>query len=282
LGPWLRRRRGKRGVILALGGGGARGLAHAGALAALDDHGIPVRGIVGTSIGAEIGGLYAGGLSAAHIQELVRGFDWLRTVRLFWPSLDGGGLTSGHNIESFLRDQLGDLRFADLALPFRAVATDMAGGEQVVLSEGTVVDAIRASIALPGIIRPHRMDGRTLGDGGLVNPLPADLAAAELGKPVIAVGVHPGATQREDTDQAIFGDVADQEAPPVTETLRRAIQITQAQIVDLRLASHPPDLLLTPRVADIGVLEFYEGEKAMRAGYESVTSALDRIRKLAG
>lgn len=279
----LFRRRRQRGITLALGGGGARGLAHAGVLAALADHGIPVRGIVGTSIGAEIGGLYAGGLSPSSIQGLVRSFDWLRTVRLFWPSLDGGGLTSGHNIESFLRDQLGDTTFEEAVVPLRAVATDMHSGEQAVLSEGSLVDAIRASIALPGIIRPHRLEGRTLGDGGLVNPLPVDVAYEELGGPVVAVAVHPGAVRRPETDQEVFGDTAgDEEAPPVTDTLRRAIQITQAQIVDLRLAGHPPDSLLRPAVADIGVLEFYEGEKAMRAGYECVVQALGPIRKLAG
>lgn len=282
MAAWFRRARRQQGIILALGGGGARGLAHAGILAALADHDVPVRGIVGTSIGAEIGGLYAGGLSPAAIEDLIRDFDWLRTVRLFWPSLDGGGLTSGHNIEDFLRQQLGETPFADAVVPLRAIATDMDSGEQVVLSEGPLVDAIRASIALPGIIRPHHIGGHTLGDGGLVNPLPVDVAYAELGAPVVAVAVHPGAVRQQDPDRELFGDTSGDDTPPVTDTLRRAIQITQAQIVDLRLAARPPDILLRPPVADIGVLEFYEGEAAMRAGYECAEQAMDRIRKLAG
>jgi NTE family protein len=110
-----------------------------------------------------------------------------------------------------------------------------------------------------------------------------DVTFAAFGGPVVAVAVHPGAVGASDTDQAVFGDTTgDDEAPPITETLRRAIQITQAQIVDLRLAASPPDALLRPEVADIGVLEFYEGEKAIRAGYQCAEQALDQIRKLAG
>ena len=270
------------GITLALGGGGARGLAHAGVLRLLTDHGIPVKGVVGTSIGAEIGAFYCTGLGADRIEAMAREMDWMATVKLFLPSLDSGGLTSGGNITAYLRHYLDDATFADCRPPLRAIAANMQSGQEVILSEGSLVDAVRASVALPGIISPHNIGGAFLGDGGLVNPLPVDVARAVFGGPVVAVAVHPGAREAEDDGESEpFRDpLEEQESPALMENLRRAVQITQAQLVRYRLAASPPDLLLKPVVPNMGVLEFYRGDEAFEAGAREAQASLGQLREL--
>ncbi|MFA9460342.1 patatin-like phospholipase family protein [Thiohalorhabdus sp. Cl-TMA] len=271
------------GITLALGGGGARGLAHAGVLATLADAGIPVRAVVGTSIGAEIGAFYCVGLGPDRIEDMAREMDWMATFKLFWPSLEGGALTSGRNIESYLRERLGKATFADCDPQLRAVATDMVRGDEVVLDEGGLVEAVRASIALPGLIKPFRVNGRLLGDGGLVNPLPVDVARRLFGGPVVAVAVHPGALGREEQpdDPDPFHEPQEESSgPALISNLRRAVQITQAQLVSWRVAASPPDLTLKPVVPGMGTLEFYRGREALEAGRQAAMDNLDRIQRL--
>ncbi|SCX97066.1 patatin-like phospholipase family protein [Thiohalorhabdus denitrificans] len=272
------------GVTLALGGGGARGLAHAGVLATLVDAGIPVRAVVGTSIGAEIGAFYCVGLGPDRIEDMVREMDWMATFRLFWPSLEGGALTSGRNIEAYLRERLGNGTFEGCDPPFRAVATDMRTGQQVVLDDGGLVEGVRASIALPGLIKPFKVDGRLLGDGGLVNPLPVDVARRRFGGPVVAVAVHPGARgagERAEEPDPFQESEEESAGPALIANLQRAVQITQAQLVRLRLEASPPDLTLKPVVPGMSTLEFYRGGEALEAGRKAAIENLDRIRALA-
>jgi len=273
----------RQGITLVLGGGGARGLAHAGVLRVLAGAGVSVRAVVGTSIGAEIGAFYCAGLGMERIEAMAREMDWKATLKLFWPSLDGGGLTSGRNITAYLREHLGEATFADCDPPLRAIATDMRRGRQVVLSEGGLVDAVRASIALPGIIAPHPLGDWLLGDGGLVNPLPVDVARAQFGGPVVAVAVHPGARTPEEDGEAdpFYDPMGDQEGPDLLENLRRAVQITQAQLVGYRVAESPPDLTLKPVVPGMGSLEFYRGDEAFEAGVAEAREAIERLRELA-
>ena len=276
----------KSGITLVLGGGGARGLSHAGVLRRLEEGGIPIRAVVGTSIGAEIGAFYCAGLSTEEIEELARGLDWMATLKLFWPSLDGGGgITSGRNIEAYLREQLGNKAFTDCHPPLRAIATDMRTGDEVVLDRGELVPAVRASIALPGIIAPFWVEGRLLGDGGMVNPLPVDVARETFGGPVVAVAVHPGALgagERDGEEAPFQGPQEEDQGPALLESLRRAIQITQAQLVRWHLQASPPDLMLTPVVPGMGTLEFYRGEEALEAGHRTTEAYLPHLRRMAG
>jgi NTE family protein len=270
------------GITLVLGGGGARGLAHAGVLAGLEEAGVPIKAVVGTSIGAEIGAFYASGIPPARIEAMAEELDWLATVRLFWPNFDGGGLTSGENIEAYLRERLGEATFADCHPPLRAIATDMERGREVILDSGELVAAVRASIALPGLIAPYRLDSRWLGDGGLVNPLPVDVARRTFGGPVLAVAVHPGAMSLEDGEREEpepFG--TREEHPGLTDNLRRAIQITQAQLVYWHLREDPPDSKLTPIVPGMTTLEFYRGGEAAAAGRRAVADRAEELRHLA-
>ncbi|HEX7970768.1 MAG TPA: patatin-like phospholipase family protein, partial [Thiobacillus sp.] len=175
-------------IGLALGGGAARGWAHIGVIRALADAGIEPDIVCGTSIGALVGAAYVGG-------ELDRLEAWVRslsvqTVVSFLDFSLGGGLIKGDRLIAFFRSHFVDRDIRDLARPFGAVATDLQRGREVWLREGTVTDAVRASIALPGLFTPARRDGVWLVDGGLVNPVPVSLCRAMGADLVIAVDLN--------------------------------------------------------------------------------------------
>jgi NTE family protein len=175
----------------ALGGGAARGLSHIGVLKVLHEHGISPDIIVGTSIGAIIGALYAGGLDPDDIEKLVLGLDWKRLVYLFDMTLPLNGLLQGKPVVSLLRSILGDLTFPQLRCDFACVATDIVNGEQVVLSDGSLVEAVRASISIPGILTPVAIKGRYLVDGGLINAVPVSVCREMGAGYVVGVNVVP-------------------------------------------------------------------------------------------
>ncbi len=184
----LRRRLRRQKVGLALSGGAARGIAHIGVLSVLWENGFIPDLVVGTSAGAAVGALFCRGWSPEQILRLARGLGLLRLGR---PSLRRPGLLDGQDFERFFRQLVGDLDFADLSIPLAVIACDLQTGEEVVLREGPLAPAVRASCAIPGIFTPAEIGGRLLVDGGVVHHLPVAVAR-ELGAGyVIAVDVHP-------------------------------------------------------------------------------------------
>ncbi len=302
------------GVVLVLGGGAARGVAHIGVLQVLEEQAIPVRAVVGTSIGAQIGAFFAAGVPVNALIELSVEVDWKQTLQFFLPDAAAGGLSSGKYIRALLSKGLSGKRIETLPLPYLAIATDLETGEHIALDSGPVIDAVRASISLPGLLAPHRLRGRLLVDGGLVNPLPFDIARAHFGGPVLAVGVHPGArvlskqemmqprspTWRQRVRQLLEqpsvkraqpfrqwlesqlgkGDVSEEPVWRTGPVIMQAMSITQAQLVRLRAAVSPPDLMLMPDVRRIGPLEFYRAREAIQAGYSEARARLPEIRAL--
>ena len=169
-------------VILALGGGAARGLAHIGVLRGLAEDGVVLAGVAGTSMGSIIGGLAAQGLSPDEIASVFEDVDWPTVGRILLRSVVGSAF------HELVRETLGDGRIEQLGLPFAAVCCDLDTAEPVVLRSGSLADAVRASSAIPGILSPIRIGGRTLVDGAVVDPVPF-AAAAELG-PHRVLGVN--------------------------------------------------------------------------------------------
>jgi len=178
-------------VGLALGGGAARGMAHLGVLRALSDSGVRIDCIAGCSIGALVGAIAASG-SADALEATFKTFDWKKTLSFFDVVFPRSGLIDGAKVSALVREHLPAAQFEDLALPFAAVATDLLTGDEVILRSGDVIDAVRASIAVPGIFTPVRQDGRVLVDGGLSNPLPVSVARALGADVVIAVDLNHG------------------------------------------------------------------------------------------
>jgi NTE family protein len=268
-------------IGLALGGGGAKGLAHVAILEVLDEFGIRPHCIAGTSIGAIVGVLYSSGYRGRDIRREVERFSfrdgerlgdlinrrgellkWLDIIDLNWG---GSALLKA---DSFL-DQLLQLtrgtRFDDLQIPLKVVAADFWKREQVVLDSGELKPAIQASMALPGVFNPVVMGKQVLVDGGAVNPVPFDvLEDCDL---VIAVNVM--GTRTESTDLV----------PSMSEAVFNTFQIMQASILRHKLERHPPDILISPDIVDIQMLEFYKAEQI----FQQAEGACDELhRRLTG
>ncbi|WP_051181472.1 patatin-like phospholipase family protein [Thermithiobacillus tepidarius DSM 3134] len=299
-------------LTLVLGAGGARGLAHVGVLKALAEAGIPVGAVVGCSIGAEIGAFFCAGVSAADLEALVLRMDWKETFRLFRPDFTTGALTRGDRIHAFLAQHLGPRDIEDFAIPFACVATDLESGREEVFARGPALDAVRASIALPLAIRPHRIGTRVFADGGLVDPVPVAVARALFPGTLLAVLVHEGSRPRESwpppkatpawlagmqemldveavernlpwLSQWLRRNVGNGEADPsLIQVGRRSVEIMQNRLVELQLQQTPPDLTLRPKLGNILALEFHKGVPAMTAGYEAMQAALPALRALLG
>lgn len=176
-------------VGVALGSGSARGLAHIGVLRALQEAGIAVHCVAGTSMGAVVGAVYASG-KIERMAERLRNLDWAGIIALLDPVFPRSGLIDGQRVAEFVRAHVPGARIEDLALPFAAVATDWETGAEVVAHSGDLTEAVRASIAVPGIVTPVRSNGRLLVDGGLVNPVPVSVARALGAEVVIAVDLN--------------------------------------------------------------------------------------------
>jgi len=303
------------GLVLVLGGGGAPGLAHIGVLQVLAENGIPIRAVVGTSIGAEIGAFIASGMPVEELVALATTFDWKQTLQLFIPDLPAGGLVSGKRIMDFLNGKLGARNIEELSMGYAAVTTDLETGKEVIIDRGGLVDAVRASISIPGLIAPFRVGKQWLIDGGVLNPVPVDVAYARFGGPVLAVAVHTAArihgkmklvpvsegwpararlllqqpwmqyakAFREWLESQLDEYQKDQKNKPAwsaRQVLDQAMNITQAEIVRLRADKRPSDLMLMPDVGRVGMLDFYRGKEAIAAGRAEAREKIQEIKGL--
>ena len=251
-----------RRIGLALGGGGIKGLAHVPMLETFDRLGIRPACLAGTSIGAVFGAMYAAGLDGRWIRRIVRdlligdreGFGalfgkprLLGWMQLFSLHLGEGGLLSSDGFIEWLKGVIPARRFEDLKIPLRIVAADVNASEQVVFESGDLFDAIRASIALPGIFPPVRLDGRFLVDGGVVNPVPFDLLPPECDL-VVAVDVTGS------------GNPIDEEAS-FLEVIFQSFHVLETRIVHEKLANDRPDIYIKSDLHGVRMLELYRAEE---------------------
>ncbi|MCK4340419.1 MAG: patatin-like phospholipase family protein [Phycisphaerae bacterium] len=176
-------------VGLALGSGSARGWSHIGVIRALAEAGIRIHCVAGTSIGAVVGAVFASGKLDA-FEEIVIGFDWKQVARFFDVVFPKSGLIDGKKVADFVRGHVRGENIEDLPIPFSAVATDLGTGREVIIQDGDLIEAIRASISVPGIFTPVRREGSILADGGLVNPVPVTVAREMGADFVIAVDLN--------------------------------------------------------------------------------------------
>ena len=283
---------GKPVVALALGAGGAKGLAHIGALEELEHQGYAIGAIAGSSMGALIGGIYAMGKLDVYrdwVCTLAR-FDVLRLVD--WTFR--GGLIKGEKIIETLRQLIGDARIEELPLAFTAVATDIDREREVWLTRGQLFDAIRASIAIPTVFRPHLLDGRRLVDGALLNPVPVTplirercdfLLAVSLDGPTGPLAPAQEADASPEPRPGLLGRLlahGEAKVPPVREPgalelLTQAMDLMQSNLARMRLAAYEPDLLIQiPRDA-AATYEFYRARELIELGRTRTREALQRL-----
>jgi NTE family protein len=297
-------------IGLALGSGSARGWAHIGVIRALADHGIEPHIVCGTSIGALVGAAYASGRLDA-FEAWVRELDWWSIVRFMDPAIAGGGFMEGEHLMKVMAEHLhaGDMQ--DLPTTFATVATNLRTGQEVWLQRGSLLEAVRASFALPGLFTPVRHDDSWLVDGGLVNPVPVSLCRSLGADVTIAVNLNGDivgrhlptfqavAREKRNTSPALweqfterlhaglkdsnFGRLVARREPPgpgMFDVVASAINIMQDRITRSRMAGDPPDVLLAPRLAHIGLLEFDRAEEAIEEGRRAVERMLPALRPL--
>jgi NTE family protein len=298
-------RRAKVGIVL--GAGAARGWAHIGALQELDAQGWRPDVVVGSSIGSLVGGCYAAG-RLDMLEVFARSLTRRRVFGLLDFSFSGGGLIGGARLRARLEAELGDLRIEDLPIRFAAVATEIGGGHEIWLRRGSLVDAIRASYALPGVFEPVKVDGRWLFDGAIVNPVPVSVARALGAERVIALNIQSDSVGRGTAIQDPFGRAeppppveepagdnggriarwwrrgngsphSDDSAPGLLTSMVNAFDILQDRIMRSRLAGDPPDALVQLKVGKIGMFEFHRADELIALGREAIRKAAVEINE---
>ncbi|CAB3729096.1 putative NTE family protein [Paraburkholderia sediminicola] len=314
----IHRRRYSR-IGLVLGGGAARGWAHIGAIRALHDAGIKPDVVCGTSIGALVGAVYANG-DLDWLEEWVSRLTWQTVVRLLDLRFSGG-LLGGRKVIQIFADKFDGRSIAQLNMPFAAVATELDSGRESWLQDGSVVDAVRASIAIPGIFTPVYHNGVWLVDGGLSNPVPVSVARGMRADCVIAVDLNNDILNGRDFGGAAVETPAiDPDAPPpvalrrngkpwprwlapaegrasddvrvapapsarvpsMLSSIAQSIDIMQVRISRSRLAGEPADILIQPRLGGMGIFDFHRAGPAMEEGRAAVEYMLPAIRARLG
>jgi NTE family protein len=297
-------------IGLALGGGAARGFAHIGVMRALVARGIMPDVIVGTSIGAVVGGCYLANQLDA-FEEWGRKLTKRGMLRFLDVSFAGAGLISGKALATQLLNALGDTRIEKLPMRFAAIATEYDTGHEIWLTHGRLTDALQASYALPGIFPPVRIGGRWLVDGALVNPVPVSAARALGARVVIAVHLNSDLTGRgtvisshgsDEVDEVpvlesngsqrrgltevlsgghsmlrqVFGN---RERPGIPTIMVEAFNVMQDRITRARMAGDPPDVLITPKVGPVGWFDFHRAAEAIDLGVQATEKALPEIEE---
>jgi NTE family protein len=299
-------------IGLALGGGSARGWSHIGVLRALNEAGIYPDIVAGTSIGAVVGGCYAAGELDA-LEGFARELTRRKVLSYLDFNLAGSGLIHGHRLNDILQTRLKGVSIESLAKRFVAVATEIGTGHEIWLGRGHLVDAMRASYALPGIFKPVLIDGRWLFDGALVNPIPVSVCRALGARYVIAVNVntdacgrgtvvahmealppptpaiqtepttHEGMLSRNSRavkkllQRQFFG--GGDSGPGIPRVMMEAFNIVQDRIARSRLAGDPPDVVIAPRLSPFGVFDFHRAEGMIQCGVSAARRDIDDIKR---
>lgn len=288
-------------IGLALGSGSARGWAHVGVIRALERAGISPAIVCGTSIGALVGAAYASG-DIERLDAWVKGLTW-QTVMSLVDIKISGGLIQGTKLVEFFRTRFNDAGIEKLPKAFGCVATELTTGREVWLREGSVIEAVRASVALPGLLTPVVRDERLLVDGGLVNPVPVSLCRAMGADVVIAVDLNWDLVGRrnqvpaevEGAAGAVENGVLDAffakfrqprsnggevQNPSMLDVLTTSLNIMQVRITQSRLAGEPADIVIRPRLSGIAAMDFHRGGVAAAEGERAAEQAMGMIRDL--
>lgn len=282
---------------LALGSGSARGLAHVGVILALESYNIPIDIITGTSIGSVIGGLYASGATIRQLEEVAISIKNSKTLFMIDPVFPHSGLISGDRIEKMLNQfALKNKTFDDLKIPFAAVATDVESGAEVILNQGKVIDAVRASISIPGIFTPVKYQDYYLVDGGVVDPVPVDVVqkmgadiiiAVNLAKmtsytTVLIIDKETGILEEVEKSSILQQKIAQVkstfEGPNIFEVIVQSIDIMEAKITDQCLEG--ADVVIVPfGIKEINLFDFNEAEILIKGGIMATLINIPEIKR---
>ena len=297
----------RKRIGLALGSGSARGWSHIGVIKCLHEEGIPIDIVCGCSMGAVVGGAYAAGILDP-LEELAREFSWFDFLKYMDVSLSRRGLIEGDRITEFFRNKISNISIEELPLPYGTVAVDLHTGKEIHFRKGPLLDAMRASFALPGLFTPFQKGSQWLIDGGLVNPVPVSLCRTMGADIVIAVNLNDGILEKNvsrksnsiinpafqeklmdvlksDFFSSNFSFLKKTEqtetisarTPNMIDVIMRSIYIMQDRITRQRMLVDPPDVLISPPLSDISLLEFNRANETIMKGWHSTKDAIPGI-----
>ncbi len=288
---------------IALGSGGARGLAHIGILKTSREEGLQIKAISGTSMGAVIGAFFAAD-KIEEAEEYYRNMKVTDVIFNFDPIFPTSGLINGKKVMQMLRDVIGDIYVFDTKIPFYPIATDLDSGEPVVLQDCKLWEAIRASISIPGLFRPFKINNRYYVDGGITNPVPVNvLKERHKDTKTIAVNLNLKPTDYKrawikETDSetgfllnkfprlkrlarrvGINGKSKKEKDPNILHVLNRTFHIVQYELAWRSLEFDRPDYLLTPNLNDVVFIEFHKADKSISEGERVAKEFIEKLKK---
>ncbi|AGB41375.1 putative esterase of the alpha-beta hydrolase superfamily [Halobacteroides halobius DSM 5150] len=249
-------------IGLALGAGSARGIAHIGVLKALQEEGIAIDYLAGASIGSVVGGFYAAGSDLHMLERLAIHLEWDHFTDI---TVSKQGLVAGNKVKEFFQLLTKGKTFADLNLPFSAVAADIEKGEEVVIKEGLVADALRASMSIPGIYIPYELEGKKLVDGAVLNRVPVS-AVKEEGAD-IAIGV-----------EVSYNLVRSYNVNTIFDVIMSSIDIMQQEIAQHKNVE--ADILIVPEVGHIASTDLSQAQECIQLGYQAAKEKIPEIKRL--
>ncbi|MBE0574336.1 MAG: patatin-like phospholipase family protein [Desulfuromonadales bacterium] len=300
---------------VALGSGAARGLAHIGVLKVLEEADIQIDIVTGTSMGAFIGAMYAAGVPVTQMERVALEIDWFSMARLLAPVMPTSGLSDGKKLVAFMAELLPVRDFKDLQLPLAVTATDINTGEAIIIKQGDLLEALHASLAFPGIFSPVRFGQRFLVDGGLCNPIPADVARSLGAEKIIGICTIPAVVKQtpetfmptmhggsrtinrwrdffstrrieqafrsalgHETEESLDGMLDTPKIPNIFRVCAQSVAIMENVINELQLRQNPHDLIIRPLLEGVTLLEFHRAKEVIAAGEAATRAALPQIR----
>ena len=283
-----------RRVALALAGGGARGVAHIGAIEELERRGYEIAAVAGTSMGALVGGMYAAG-HLEEFKEWMCSLDRYKVFGLVDFTFSAEGLVKGSRVIDAMKELIPDMRIEQMRLPFTAVSADLLTGREVVIERGGLYDAIRASISIPSVFRPVHRDGMVLTDGGIVNPMPVNRVRREAGDLLVAVdvcapfavegsGAVGGSVPAAGVNAIGAGRAALRKLPSLNyyKLITASTEIMTQHLTRLMCRLYRPDVLVELPADRFGLFEFYRSREIAEAGAAAARQALDRFEASSG
>jgi len=298
-------------VGLALGSGSARGWAHIGAIEAIEEAGVPIHYVAGTSIGAFVGAVYATG-DLDSLKQFALQMDWKKVLSYFDVVFPRSGLMDGKKVHDLFSLHTEARTFDDFKIPVKMIATDLNSGDKIIIDSGNIIESIRASVSVPGVFTPVHLNDKWLVDGGLVDPVPVKVVREMGADIVIAIDLNSGlaskkplkkskekikqiqkernefitriAAQYSSAEKAVKSQInrwfSSSSKPSIIDVLGSSVGIIEEQITRINLAMDPPDILIQPRLGDLKMFDFDQAERSILEGYSQAKYQIDNIKSL--
>lgn len=271
---------GKKRIGIALSGGAARGLSHIGVLQVLEDNGVEISAVSGCSMGAVIGAIYSLGISLKEMESFIDSTDWRNFLIFSFLSLSRSGIVNDRKVDEVLKKFLGDKTFADCRKDFCCVAVDILNSRKVILNSGSLREAVRASMAVPGIFSPVLQQNAMLVDGGVMEPLPMDALKSlnvnfKIASSIIFESVKSGYMDYDKKDSA--GKNNDIKKFSIQTIIDKSMNMMHTQMVKSYLMD--AQIIIEPKIGDFGFFDFIKSKEIIESGRRAAIEKLPEIKK---